>query len=158
MEFRRKLLSCSECSFSAEITADYGDRLHSFSMDCQGDSGGNLRFRVTAPQTLDGISGTLSDTGGKLTFDDTALHFDLLADGQFSPVTAPWIFIKTLCSGYITAAWEEESFLRLSMDDSYQDNALHLDIWLEEDEPVRGEILYDGKRILTVLMKDFDMK
>ena len=158
MAFRRELLSGTECRFSAEITADYGDRLHSFSMDCQVDSGGNLRFCVTEPQSLAGITGEVSDGGGKLTFEDTALHFDLLADGQFSPVSAPWIFMKTLRGGYITAAWEEDSFLRLSVDDSYQENALHLDIWMEEEEPVRAEILYDSRRILTIVVKEFDME
>ena len=33
MELRSRLLDASECSFRAEITADYGDKVHSFAME-----------------------------------------------------------------------------------------------------------------------------
>ncbi|MBQ8834896.1 MAG: hypothetical protein IJ001_08240 [Oscillospiraceae bacterium] len=158
MELRSKLLKAEGCSFTADITADYGDKLYSFSMECTGDAQGNLTFTVTAPETIAGITGNVSDTGGNLTFDDTALYFELLADGQLSPVSGPWILLKTLRSGYITSASTEEDLLRLAVDDSYEDDALHLDIWVDgEDRPIRAEILYDGRRILTLDVKDFQI-
>ena len=46
--------------------------------------------------------------------------------------------------------------LRLSIDDSYEEDALHMDIWLNaENVPVRGEILYDDRRILSLDVKNF---
>ena len=156
MALRSKLLSAQSCSFDAKITADYGDKLHTFSMACQGDNQGNLTFTVTEPESIAGITGTVSDEGGKLTFDDAALHFELLADDQVTPVSAPWILLKTLRSGYLTSACEEDGMLRLTIDDSYEDDALHLDIWLnEEDVPLRGEILYDDRRILSLDVANF---
>lgn len=155
MALRDKLLSGS-CTFDAEITADYGDKLYTFTMQCQGDSQGDLTFTVTQPETISGITGTISDEGGKLTFDDTALQFDLLADDQLSPVSSPWILLKTLRSGYLTSAAEEGDTLHLTIDDSYDDDALHLDIWLDgKDYPVRAEILYDNRRILSLDVKNF---
>ena len=50
MELRSKLLQAAECSFDAVITADYGDKLHTFSMQCKADSKGNLAFMVTEPE------------------------------------------------------------------------------------------------------------
>lgn len=156
MALRSKILKASECSFDAAITADYGDKLYSFSMACQADTQGNLTFTVTAPETLAGISGRVGSDGGKLTFDDTALQFDLMADGQVTPVSAPWFFLKTLRSGCLTSAGTEDGVLRLSIDDSYADDALHLDIWLDgEDLPARAEILYGGRRILSVGVTNF---
>lgn len=156
MALRSKILKASECSFDAAITADYGDKLYSFSMACQADPQGNLTFTVTAPETLAGISGRVGSDGGKLTFDDTALQFDLMADGQVTPVSAPWVFLKTLRSGCLTSAGTEDGVLRLSIDDSYADDALHLDIWLDgEDLPARAEILYGGRRILSVAVTNF---
>lgn len=38
--------------------------------------------------------------------------------------------MKTLRSGYITSAGMDGGRLRLTIDDSYEDDALHLDIWL----------------------------
>lgn len=155
MTLREKLLKASGCSFDAAVTADYGDKLFSFRLRCQGDSGGNLTFTVVEPESIAGVSGTVAGTGGELTFDGTALSFPLMADGQVTPVTGPWLLLKTLRSGYLTSAGREGDLLRMAIDDSYQDDALHLDIWAEGGMPVRGEILYDGRKILSVDVADF---
>ena len=156
MRFRDTLLSGNGCSFTSHITADYGDELQEFTMDCTGDKQGNLKFSVTEPECISGITGSASEAGGALTFDDVALHFNLMAQDTLSPVSAPWIFLKTLRSGYIVSACYEEELLRLSVDDSFEDDALRLDIWLEEGSvPVRAEILHEGMRILTLSIGNF---
>ena len=158
MAFRDSLLSGNGCCFEASITADYGDELYEFTMDCQGDAQGNVEFCVTSPETISGITGNISEAGGALTFDDTALHFDLLAEEQLSPVSAPWILLKTLRSGYITSVCTEGDSIRLSIDDSYEADALQLDIWLDLQElPARAEIMYDGRRILSVAVANFQI-
>lgn len=156
MELRSRLLSGNGCEFSVDITADYGSEIHSFSMNCTADQYGNLRFTVTAPDTISGIAGEISQKGGQLTFDDSVLQFPLMADDQLTPVSAPWIFLKTLRSGYLTAAGEDGELLRLTIDDTYEEDALHLDIWLNDEQlPIQADILYDGRRILTLGIKDF---
>ena len=159
MELRSQLLAASEVTFHASIVADYGDQLHTFGMNCTGNSQGDLLFSVTEPETISGISGTVSEEGGKLTFDDKALFFELLTDDQLSPVSAPWIFLRTLRSGYIRSAGMEGELLRLTIDDSYDEDALQLDIWVEKDQiPLRADILYDGKRILSLDIENFDIR
>ena len=156
MELRSRILQASECSFSVTVQADYGDSLSEFAMDCTGDGKGNIGFTVAAPESIAGISGMLSGSGGKLTFDGTALDFGYLADGELSPVSGPWIFLNTLRSGNILSACEEDGKVRLSIDDSYQDDALRLDIWLEENGlPAKADILCSGRRILAMTVKDF---
>ena len=156
MALRLKLLKASSCAFDTGITADYGDALYSFSMSCEADTQGNVAFVVIAPQTIAGITGEISGKGGELTFDDTALQFSLMADDQVTPVSAPWILMRTLRGGCLTSAGMEGELLRLSIDDSYDDDALNLDIWLDgEDVPVRAEILYDGRRILSLTVTNF---
>lgn len=156
LSLRDSLLSGNGCAFSVNLTADYGDVLYEFSMDCEADSLGNVEFSVTGPETIAGITGTMSETGGKLTFDNTALQFDLMAEDTLSPVSAPWLFVKTLRSGCITSVGYEDNMLRLSIDDSYRDDALRLDIWVNRDRiPVRAEVLQEGTRILTMSVTDF---
>ena len=158
MTLRAKLLA-SECSFDAKITADYGDKLYVFAMTCQGDSRGNLTFTVTEPESIAGITGIISQDGGRLTFDDMALAFPLMADDQLTPMSAPWIFLKTLRGGYLTSANTEEELLHLTIDDSYEEDALQLDIWLDgQNLPVQSDILYDGRRILTVQVSNFTLR
>ena len=155
MDLRADLLS-GACSFHTEVTADYGDMMYTFGMDCEGDSQGNLGFRVTEPDTIGGIEGKISAKEGKLTFDDTVLTFPLLADDQVTSVSAPYLLLKTLRGGYVRSTGEEGELVRVIVDDSYEEDALQLDIWLDgEKKPVHAEIVYDGRRILSMDIKDF---
>lgn len=155
MQLRQKLQQ-NACSFRTAISADYGDTLYTFALDCAADDRGNVTFTVTEPTPIAGITGTLSANGGELTFDDAALAFDLLAQGQVSPVSAPWLLIKTLRGGYFRSCTEDGEFLQLQIDDSYEEDALRLDIWLnDENVPVNAEIYWDGRRILTMRIEDF---
>lgn len=156
LEFRNRLLDAPGCAFTAKVTGDYGDMIHVFSARCRSDETGAVTFQLSEPDTLAGIAGTVSEEGGRMTFEDKALCFPLLTDEQLTPAAAPWILLKTLRSGYLTSACQEEDLLRLSMDDTYEEDALHLDIWMDESRlPVRADILYDGKRILSVEVDDF---
>ena len=156
LNLRNRLLNSNGCTFDAVITADYGDEVYIFSMQCQTDASGKIIFKVTDPETISGITGEFSAQGGKLTFDDTALAFPLLADGQVTPVSGPWLLLKTLQSGYLTSAGMDEDLLHLTINDSYEEEALQLDIWLgTEDQPVRAEILYGSRRILSLTVTNF---
>ena len=158
MNLRAALLGSGGCSFTAQITADYGDEVHEFTLYCEGKNNGDLGFRVERPETLSGITGRFQGSEGALTFDGVVLAFPLLADGQVTPVSGPWIFLKTLLGGYLTACNQEEEYLHLTIDDSYEEDALQLEIWLNsEDIPVHAEILYGGRRILTMGIESFQI-
>ena len=152
----RTRIANSGCSFTARITADYGDSIYTFRMHCEYDRNGDLLFRVEAPATIAGISGKISAASQKVAFTDMALAFDLLADGQLSPVSAPFIMMKALHSGYLTSCGQDGAYQRVSLRDSYREDALMLDVWLDREYfPVQAEILFDGRRILTIYVEDF---
>ena len=156
MELRSKILKAEYVEFDADITADYGDKLHRFSMMCRGDSDGTVHFTVTAPETIAGISGVIDSNGGKITFDDVALAFGLLADGRLTPVSAPWILVHTLHYGYIVSCAQADEGLMLSINNSYEDDALNLSVYLGQDGlPVGAEIFNDGSRILSLSVNNF---
>ena len=94
MALRSRLLSAESCSFDAEVTADYGDKIYAFTLSCVGNAKGDLTFEVKQPESIAGITGKIDNQGGKLTFDDTVLHFELLTDDQISPISAPSWFIS----------------------------------------------------------------
>lgn len=156
MALRERLLKSNGCIFDAVITADYGERVHSFSMNCKADNRGDLTFTVTAPETISGITGAIRQEGGNLIFDEQVLAFEMLADGQVTPVSAPWLFVKTMRSGYLAFCGEAEGGLQLGIDDSYEDHALHLDIWFDSaDLPIRCEILWQGRRVVSLEVRNF---
>jgi hypothetical protein len=158
MELRSKLLQAESCSFEAEITADYGDKIQTFVMHCIADPNGDITFTVIKPDSISGISGKLTGQGGNLTFDETALYFELMAEEQFSPISAPWILMNTLRKGYITSVCRENNAIRLSLDDSFNENPLQLDIWLDsKNNPEKADILYDGRRTLSLNVINFEI-
>ncbi len=156
MALREKLLKGNGCTFDAVITADYTDKVYTFSMACQVDGQGDLTFTVTDPSSISGITGSITTQGGHLTFDGKALAFEMLADGQVTPVSAPWLLMRTLRGGYLSACGQDGEYLRVTVDDSYEENALHLDIWLDsQDAPVRAEILWQGQRVVSLEVRSF---
>lgn len=158
MALRSAILQGSECRFDTKVTAEYPDRINRFSLDCLFDEKGNMTFSVVEPESISGISGKIESEKGALTFDDVVLYFSLMTDDQISPISAPWILMKTLRSGYLTAACTEEELLHLTIDDSFEEDALKLDIWInKENQPVYADILYKNRRILSMEIINFDI-
>ena len=155
ISLRNKILSSDGCSFHTTVTADYGEKIYVFAMDCKTDKAGNLTFTVTEPATIAGITGKITGTGGAITFDDQVLAFQTIADGQVAPVTAPWLFMKTLRSGYLKDTAANESGFEISIDDSYEEDALQLRIRTEGELPVSGEVFWQGRRVLTLAVENF---
>jgi hypothetical protein len=155
MAFRDRLLDASGCEFSALITADYGTEADIFRLDVRADTDGNVAFEVTEPEPIAGITGTVTRSGGALTFDDTILGFPMLAEGRLAPVCAPWVVLKALRSGYISSVGQEGEQWRLTALDSYEEDALVVDVWFDRDwAPVHSEVLFRGENILTLSLED----
>lgn len=156
ISLRERIMKSEGCSFLSVITADYGDKIYEFTMDCKTDSEGNLKFSVVEPSTIAGIEGSVSANGGNFTFDDKVLAFETMADGMITPVSAPWVLMNTLTSGYLSACGNDGEYLKILLDDSYKEEALRLEVWVDaQDRPVRTEILWKGTRVLSVDVKNF---
>lgn len=156
LEFRERILESSECGFRAEIVADYGDAVHTFVMNTSTDSQGSVSFEVISPEPISGITGSIGQNGPSVTFDDIILAFPMFADGLPAPVSAPWIFMKALRSGYISSAVKEAEHWRVTFIDSYDEEPLMLDVWLDEQWiPVQCRIYYDGEDFLALQLEDF---
>lgn len=156
LRLRQNMLDSDGCSFDATVTADYGEEIYEFTLSCQVDENGDLFFCVTKPESISGIAGKITGSGGQLTFDQEVLAFDLMADGQVTPVSAPWLLIRTFRGGYISSCAKLEDGLQLSIDDSYEEDALHLEIYLSETDQLTGaEIFWKGRRFLTVQVENF---
>ena len=109
-DLRNTLLKMNSCSFDARITADYGEIYYTFFVSCEADREGNVTFLVKEPQSIAGVGGKIQNENGKLTYEDVVLGFPLLADGEISPVSAPWIVIRSLLSGYIHSCGKEQGY------------------------------------------------
>ena len=156
MVLREKMLKSSGCSFTANITADYGQKIYTFVMDCTADQNGAVSFEVVSPESIAGIRGSVSGEGGELTFDDQVLMFEMLADGQITPISGPWILIQTLRGGYINGCRTDGDGLYLQIDDSYEEEALGLGIRTDKNDlPAYAEVLFKDRRIVSMEVENF---
>ncbi len=156
MRLRNQLLQGSGCAFDACITADYGEKAYTFSLHCQADTVGNLSFTVTAPASVAGITGTVEETGGKLTFDEKALAFPTIADGLITPVGAPWMMVHAMMGGFIRGCEEKKDGTHIIIDDTYRQNTVQIELYCDQQhKPVRGEIVWEGRRIIAIDVTNF---
>lgn len=155
LELRSRCLSAPSVRFTAGIRADYITHLEEFSLECVGDQDGKISFLVLTPEEISDIRGSVSGTDGTVEFDETVLAFPLMAQGRLSPLAGPWVVLQAIRSGNILAAGREGELLHLTIDDSYADNALTVDLWLEEGEVEQAEISWEGRRCLTMTFDDF---
>lgn len=156
MDLRKSLIESNGCSFQAEIIADYSDVVYTFQLDCFVDQNGMLQFSVNEPSSIAGISGCISGDLATLTFDDKVLAFPSLADGEITPVLAPWIFVKSLQSGYLAGCSEYDSGLQIFIDDCYDASPLRLEIFTDSNlNPSKTEIVWQNRRILSINIRNF---
>lgn len=152
----RQTLNEQGCSFDAEVKADYGDIQRSFRLHCAADPEGNVDFSVLQPESIAGITGTISPAEGKLTFDDHAVAFELMAGGQLSPVSGPWVMLRTLRGGYLSSSSDEDGLYHISIDDSYEAQTLRLEVWVDEQNCITYcEIYWQGRRLLSMNVENF---
>ena len=115
-----------------------------------------MYFSIISPEAIAGIAGSIHGGKGNLSFLDSVLAFPLLADGEVSPVSAPWLMLNSLRGGYLHTAGADGELYRITVFDSYEEDSLQLDVWLDGDNlPVYGEILWRGRRVLSMEVKDF---
>ena len=155
INLRDSLLKNNTCTFDAQITADFGEMFYTFQMHCKSD-GQHLLFEVVEPETISGVSGSVARDGGKITFDNQALLFDTIADGRITPVSAPWLLIKTLTGGYIRGAGKTDDGYLIQFDDSYREDTLKINLELNMQElPVFAEIIWQGRRVASIKVDNF---
>ncbi len=155
MSFRQRLLN-GGCVFDTEITADYGDRTYTFAMNCKMEKDGSVVFTVTAPESIAGITGVMSEMSGGLTFDDQVLAFEMLADGQITPVSAPWHMLEALRGGFLHGYCETDEGMLVQINDSYKGENLLSEIHMDrEGNLLSCELYWSERRFMTLSVSNF---
>lgn len=155
IEFRAALVQANGCSFQAEIEADFGDYTQRFTVVCETATDGTAKLTLLAPETIAGITATVSDIGGKITYDGMAAEFGLLANGEVAPAAAPALAAQCWTSEYIDSAGYEEGLCRVTYEKGFDEKKLIVDTWFENEVPIYAEMCYNNQRILRLTISDF---
>ena len=143
------------CSFAARVTADYGDHVYQFAMDCRADPE-QTRLEVTQPPELAGIGATVRQNDTKIRFDDVELDFGQLGHGLTPPVGSPWLLVQSWIGEYIAFTGTEDELLRVTYLRGFEDEEIQVDTWFDaQNVPVYAEISQNDTRYLTLEISEF---
>ncbi len=155
LDFRQKLLASGGCTFTADVTADYGDYLYSFTLQCSYRDGCG-EMTVLQPEEISGIRGRCADDAATVSFDGAVLEYGDLADGRIAPLSVPWLFGSAWEHDEILFASPDEEAIRATIQKGYDDEKILVDTWFSDGAPTAGEVsCADGRRVLTVRFRDF---
>lgn len=156
MDFRTQLLQTGACTFSADMTADYGESIQQFSVRCECQTDGTSNIEVIAPETIAGIAAQISDDGSTLNFEDMAVSFAPLAKGNVAPVSAPVLLVTAWTQAYISTAGREGELRRITYENGFDERQLTVDCWFDEKNvPICAEICYNNETVLKIEITDF---
>lgn len=157
IEFRSSLVQAGGCSFRAEITADFTDYVEMFTVDCDCDADGTTRLTIVSPENLQGITATVTDRGGKITFEGMAVDFGLLADGNLIPAAAPAIAVTCWSSEYIASAGTVDTLYRVTYEKDFQQKRVDVDTCFKNGLPISSEICYNNQNMLKFTITEFKL-
>lgn len=155
--FRAALLQAGGCSFRAKIEADFGSQIERFAADCDFSTDGTALLTLTEPETLAGLTATVTERGGKITYDGMSVDFGLLANGNVNPAAAPALTALSWSGEYISAAGWEEELYRVTYEKDFAQKRLQIDTYFKNDLPILAEVCYNNQRILKLEISDFSL-
>lgn len=155
IEFRADLVQAKGCSFIAELTADYGDTVQQFTLSCTTDAQGTTLLTVLEPQSLEGISATVTDEGGTIQYDGLGMEFGLLANGNVIPAAGPCMVVSCWTKEYIASAGQEDTYYRASYQKNFEEKMLTVDTYFENGIPICAEVCYNNSRVLKMMISEF---
>lgn len=150
------------CSGTAELTADYGQRVYDYTLDFTA-RGEELELALTAPEEVAGITARVAGEATSLEFDGVTLDTGPLSPDGLSPLSALPLLLDSAAEGFSDrCVWEKEGeTFRFHV--TCRDPALspgegtQTDLWFDGDTGVllRGEVSVDGYRVVQCTFTAF---
>lgn len=152
LEIRTEYIAERVLTLTAELTADYGERVYVYTLRYTGgaDSG---TMEVLSPEHIKGVSAVCDGDRVSLRSGDTVVDTGQLVFGM-CPLEAFPFMINAWSSGYITSSWHESvngtECVAAEIDMSRWEDAAICRVWFgkEDHRPVSSEIYVDGRCVM----------
>ena len=156
LDLRTAILDAGGCTFAASVTANLGDTVCQFGLDCQFSPQTGTRLTVKEPEEIAGLTADVAADGVTVSFDGALLVFGPLAAGLVSALTGPSLAAGAWTQEYIRDAGLEDGAVRFTCLTGFDEAELQIDTWLDERGlPCRCEISSSGTLILACQITDF---
>ncbi len=159
MDFRVRLLEAKACRFSAAVTADFGERVCDFSLDCvYAPQENEASLTVTAPDSIAGITATVAGGEAEVAFDGLRLELGTLPGGRAVPLQLPRILGDAWAYGYIESEAEIPGGHLVTWRAGSGDEELLVYTWFDEQRVPTEAVVYCGSvRVLGAELRGFSL-
>ncbi len=165
LEIRAKYIGAAAFDATAEITADYGDRVYEYKLAYSGN-GTAGELPVFEPLNIKGLVVRIDGNDIVLKYDGVILDTGAFSSGGVSPVEAFPLMISAWQNGYIAGNYTEKfgetecvvAEIDLTKADQ-QDKVLHK-VWFDKDTclPVQGEIAVNGYTVIKCRFEKAELR
>lgn len=157
VSFRTSLTEKGGCDYVAAVTADYGDYVRQFTLNCTSEIG-DTTLTVLQPDSAAGITATVSGDEAQVRFGDTILAVEEFSTRKISPMAAPYLLERAWSEGYISATGMDGELETVEYLLGYGSDQLTVSTWFAGQVPVKAEIS-DGKTaLITCEITEFSLK
>lgn len=164
LAIRGEYLAADGCTAKLKVTADYGQRVYTYTVDVTVADGESV-LTVTAPEELAGITARLTDGDSQLEYDGAVLETGPLSSDGLTPLSAVPALLDSARSGFIDSCTQERLGERDTLRVLCRDPELPADqgrettLWFDAATRalVRGEIALDGYRVILCEFEEFAM-
>jgi hypothetical protein len=156
LKIRTSLLEVTALSVSADITADYGERVYDFSVKFSGNADSGV-IEIMAPEAIAGLTATVNVSGTTLSYDGAVLDTGAITGDGLSPAETIPVLISQWQSGYISGCNYEKlgdtDALAVTTDIS---ETVSQRTWfdIKTQKPIRAELSDGGKMVVACRFGD----
>ena len=163
LTIRTEYLAMTACSATAEITADYGQRVYEYTLSVSWQKGGETVLTVVEPELIAGITARIRDGSAVLEYDGASLETGLLSGDGLSPMDAVPAMREYILTGYIAECDFEDTeegrrlWLCCRAPEQSPGTGTEAAFWFDVDSHAltRAEILSDGYTVIRCVFIDF---
>lgn len=163
LEIRTDYLAMNACSGTAEIRADYGQRVYDYTIDFTWQKEGDMVLTITQPEELSGVTATLREGETLLQYEDVRLETGPISPEGLSPVDSLPAFLDYIRSGSITQCGTETlgaaEALRIQCGDPEMapGSGTEAILWFDKETHalLQGELRSDGFTVIQCKLTAF---
>ncbi|MBR2934362.1 MAG: hypothetical protein IKB79_02135 [Oscillospiraceae bacterium] len=164
LAIRAAYLAADSYAAKLDVTADYGQRVYTYSVDVT-VAGGESVLAVTAPAELAGITARLVDGESQLEYDGAVLETGPLSADGLTPLGAVPALLECVRSGFIdncgVERLGERDTIRVLCRDPERTagQGREITLWFDvaDHTLIQGEVAVDGHRVVLCEFQEFVM-
>lgn len=107
-QVRTEYLAAESCTGTAEVTADYGQRVYEFTLDFSWEKGGETVLTLTAPEDLAGLTARVAQGQSRLEFDGISLDTGELTGEGLTPLELVPALMEWIRTGFMAQCVYED--------------------------------------------------